>query len=213
MAQALTSSMNHITRLQAVFTKKCLILGISAFLLSCSGQQETEEGLEGGNQQGNLGADDAAEGNGQENFVEGEGGNEAQDGAETNSALANNPGGEIPPNENIPPPSNEPPPEQAPPLPTNVANTPPPAVETPAPAPANPDAAPLPGGRVLYAISGGAQVVNAPGGSPVATLEQGDHPVTWEENGWHKLANGMYVAKSSLSVPGVPRSQTGIPWQ
>jgi hypothetical protein len=82
----------------------------------------------------------------------------------------------------------------------------------PAPAPAG-DTAPIPGGRVRYVPEGGVQVVSAPNGDPVVTLNQGDHPLTWEESGWLKLANGMYVPSGSLSDKGVPRPYTGNPFQ
>ena len=85
-----------------------------------------------------------------------------------------------------------------------------------APAPAAPAAggpeAPLAGGRVRYVKEGGVQVVNSPGGSPVFTLEQGDHPVTWEENGWLKLNTGMYVPADALSDQGVGRPGNGHAW-
>ena len=75
------------------------------------------------------------------------------------------------------------------------------------------DTAPIPGGRVLYVPEGGVQVVSEPNGSPIVTLNQGDHPLTWEESGWLKLANGMYVPVGSLSEKGVPRPFSGATLQ
>ena len=202
-------------------------LSMSSFLfLHCAGQQDGEEELENTNQQGDLGQDDAAEGNGQENFVEEDGeSQEKETGEGANNALAGEgegapANGELPPNTTNPPLANEPLPEQTPPLPTNLPpeNPAPPVQEAPAapvasaPAPSDPNTSPVTGGRVRYAKSGGTQVVDAPGGSPVATLEQGDHPVTWEENGWFKLGTGLYVSSDALSTNGVPRPNTGAPW-
>lgn len=209
-------------KLRSPLKLSCLMVS-SLLLVSCAGQQQGEDNLENTNQQGDLGQDDAAEGNGQENFVEEDGQGQEQGeetGEATNNALAEGgngapPDGELPPNTNTPP-VNEPPPEQTPPLPTNLPPENPIATQAPeapvATAPADPNVAPITGGRVRYAKSGGAQVVDAPGGSPVGTLEQGDHPVTWEENGWFKLGTGLYVSSDALSNNGVPRSNTGMPW-
>ena len=204
----------------------------SYLLIHCAGQQEQQgDDLENTNQQGDLGQDDAGEGNGQENVVnnEGEGeGLEEETGEGANNALAQGgnlpPEGDLPPNSNVPLPANEPPPEQTPPLPANLPPEnplPPPepvanvATTAPPPAPVadNSSTAPITGGRVRYAKSAGTQVVDAPGGSPVTTLEQGDHPVTWEESGWFKLGTGLYVSTDALSDKGIPRSSSGNPWQ
>jgi hypothetical protein len=82
----------------------------------------------------------------------------------------------------------------------------------PAPAPAAPsEGAPLAGGRVRYAKTSGIKVTSAAGsGTEVRTLDQGDHPVTWEENGFLKLANGMYVPVDAMSDQGVPRTNVSL---
>lgn len=201
-------------------------------LAACSGQQEegdelqTTEDDEGANQ-GEIAQDDAKDGNGQENYAEGEGGGgdaeaNAADGAAVNSdtsqeappeqpadALPNNAPALEPADGGTPPPANNsaalPAPTDAPPA------TPPPAA---APATGGDDKAPLPGGRVRYVQASGVQVMSAPnGGTPVASLQQGDHPLTWEENGAVKLGKDMYVPAGSLSDAGVPRPYGGAGWK
>lgn len=192
-----------------------LALGLTMFT-ACSGQQQTQdENLEtteeNNNSGNNLGGDDAGEGNGQENLVqESSSPNDlAGDGAELNSATANDTAPVDATLNGGMPPAN--PAESAP---TNMA-----AASTPATAPAPASAAvsadgqvPIPGGRVRYVKEGGVQAFSAPNGSPVATLEQGEHPVTWEENGWIRIATGMYVPADSMSNQGVGRPQSGKQW-
>jgi hypothetical protein len=79
-------------------------------------------------------------------------------------------------------------------------------------APSGPTA-PIPGGRVRYVPEGGVQVFSAPNGSPVTNLEQGDHPVTWEDQGWLKITNGAFVPQGSMSDQGVGRPDYGVSWQ
>lgn len=208
-------------------------VALAALALSaCSGSQQDEEELdvEGENQQANLGNDDAAEGNGQENYTNNNnGGNQQyQQGAEVNNATEeeeefteDNPtlnGGEQVadvPIENAP--VDAAPVEAAPmnAAPMNAApmNAAAPANAALAPAPASTTAeSPVPGGRVRYVREGGVQVMNAPNGTPVQTLDQGEHPVTWEENGWLRITNGMYVPADAMSDKGVPRPQSGTVW-
>ena len=73
--------------------------------------------------------------------------------------------------------------------------------------------APVPNGRVRYVKEGGTQAVDKPNGSPVTQLNQGEHPVTWEENGWLKVANGFYLPATSMSDKGVPRSTGNATWK
>jgi len=77
---------------------------------------------------------------------------------------------------------------------------------------ASSSSAPIPGGRVRYVMEGGAQVTSGPGGSIILTLTQGDHPVTWEENGFFKMAEGYYISPESLSERGVGRPISGSRW-
>lgn len=72
---------------------------------------------------------------------------------------------------------------------------------------------PIPGGKVRYVPEGGVQVVNGPNGSPLFTLNQGDHPLTWEEGEWLKLADGMFVQAGILSDSGIPRPFLGSQFQ
>ena len=192
---------------------------LAGALGACSGQQQQDENLETsqqGGDSGDLGKDDAAEGNGQENIVkDGPSSGDAASGADINSVtqddaeLSASLNGETPP-----PAANMLAPDGAS-APTNSAlaapGTPSPA---PGPAPASGgNQAAVPGGRVRYVKEGGVQVMSAPGGSPVFMLEQGDHPVTWEENGWLKLTTGMYVPVDSLSDLGIGRPASGNAWR
>lgn len=197
-----------------------LTISMLALSTACASSQQDEEDLElsddenSENQQGNLGEDDAAEGNGQENFENEENSNENEQGAEVNSETSNefdegteltdqgtelgnqttqgnamfNNGGANPAGMNTSAPV-----ETAAPMNAGMA------------APAASDKAPIPGGRVRYVREGGVQVMSGPGGAPVAALEQGDHPVTWEENGWLRISTGMYVPVDAMSDKGVPR--------
>ncbi len=203
-------------------------------IAACSGQQQTDEDLEVSeydNQAGDnsdLGNDDAGEGNGQENFVdesdnqENYGNGENNYDENTNSdteeedldeaaeddeldATLNNSGGEgdlVSDNDLAGGNQYE---NQAQPVPVSTDDM------TPAPA-ANPNSAPIPGGRVRYVVEGGAQVTNGPGGTVVLTLAQGDHPVTWEENGFFKMAEGYYISQDALSEQGVGRPMRGAMW-
>jgi hypothetical protein len=215
--------------------KTCRIMLVAAIAagFGCSDGQQDQEELEvaqndqGANQQ-EMANEDAGDGNGQENFdagEEGEQGQEAQQanndqGAELNSDTSDGALSEEPPaNPGAAPEGADP---LADPGATNPAAAAPPgdpaaataAAPGPEPAAASAgDTAPIPGGRVRYVPEGGVQVVSAPNGDPVVTLNQGDHPLTWEESGWLKLANGMYVPSGSLSDKGVPRPYTGNSFQ
>jgi hypothetical protein len=202
--------------------------GLVGFVtVGCSSQQQQDEELESTDDeaadQQNVGEDDAAEGNGQDNFVENDEGtnNEAMNnsqgaelnndtadeatedtGTETVNATLDNTGGGNTSNTSM----NAPPPEPAPPVNNTAAMAPPPASA------GGGAGAPVPGGRVRYIKSSGTQVMSGPGGSPVRTLDQGDHPVTWEENGWLRIADGMYVPMDAVSDAGVPRTTGPRAW-
>ena len=72
--------------------------------------------------------------------------------------------------------------------------------------------APVPGGRGRYVVQGGAQIIDA-NGSSVGSLQQGEHPVTWEENGMYRITSGQYLSPESVSDQGVPRPMSGGYWQ
>ncbi len=177
-----------------------LVTCFAAFAaVGCSGSQQDDENLDSKNDQGNgnnLGQDDAAEGNGQENIVDGDDKKDKGEGADINSATADgatdatldNAGGAATP-------------------PGNAT-----AGATPAATPPPTGATPVAGGRVRYVKQGGVQAVSAPGGQPVMTIEQGEHPVTWEENGYLRIANGLYVPVDALSDKGVARPVTAGGW-
>jgi hypothetical protein len=214
--------------------KTCRIMLVAAIAagFGCSDEQQDQEELEvgqndeGANQQ-EMANEDAGDGNGQENFADGEEGEQSQEGQQANNdqgaALNSDTGDDgaltedAPANPGAAPDGGNPladpgavNPAAAAPMADPAATAD--AAPAPAPAPAG-DTAPIPGGRVRYVPEGGVQVVSAPNGDPVVTLNQGDHPLTWEESGWLKLANGMYVPSGSLSDKGVPRPYTGNPFQ
>ena len=191
-----------------------LVVGLVAVpLTGCAGQQQSDEGdMSNDNAKGDddNAADEKDKGdNAQGNFSNGNEqakGNAADVNNDTSSDTAADATG-----------GDDAPPTDA--VATNPANDPA-AAPSAAPGPgvtgqtqAAPQApaaasaqAPLPGGRVRYAKQAGVQVVSSPkGGQVVRTLEQGDHPVTWEENGFLKIADGMYVPVDAMSDKGVPR--------
>lgn len=208
------------------------------WIVACSGQEQADEELQAGeNDQGanqqEMANEDAGDSGNSEDFTEDENMNQqgiADQGADLNSdtsndtevgqdvgannpladnssanPFANNTGGAPIAAEEIPPSVN--------PAPLNEAVATPSAPPPMAPGTQASDTAPIPGGRVLYVPEGGVQVVSEPNGSPIVTLNQGDHPLTWEESGWLKLANGMYVPVGSLSEKGVPRPFSGATFQ
>lgn len=87
------------------------------------------------------------------------------------------------------------------------------AAPAPAPVVAEGDATPIPGGKVMYVVEGGTDVLDSPGGNPVLRLEQGEHPVTWDENGWYRISTGLYIAPDALSSKGVSRSRGPKVWR
>jgi hypothetical protein len=221
--------MFHMKIGNTIVRKVSILLAGATFIFStaCSSSQQDDEELEVSNeqnQQGNLGEDDAAEGNGQENVeneFENEQGNQQgnEQGADVNSEtgnefenenggdeqMVNNTGENINPTLDNSAGAN---PAMNTAAPMNPATM---AAPAPAPAPVASDRAPIPGGRVRY-VTSTVQVVNAPGGAPVFTLETGDHPVTWEENGWLRISTGMYVPVDAMSDKGVARPMQGKGW-
>jgi len=231
---------------------KVLLIGLcltGAF--GCSDSESDDENLEtsDNSNKGDLGGDDAKEGNGQENYVDTDEGKGGKGGADVNSATADGGdggggggsgnllgeagAGDMPPSNAaaggaaplnaapLNPAAGNPaagnlaagaPPVNAAKASAPAAATPPPAEPSAATAAASGPNSPMTGGRVRYVKDGGVQAVNAPNGSPVATLEQGEHPITWEENGWLKITTGMYVPADGMSNTGVPRPQTGGGW-
>jgi hypothetical protein len=187
----------------------------SGLILSagCSSSQQEDENLEAtedneaandnatNNENNNLGQDDAAEGNGQENFVDN---NDSQANAGAQGADANSATTELDPTLDN---SGSAPVNNTAAVPMNTA-----PMNNAMAAPAGGEGAPVPGGRVRYVREGGIQAVNAPGGQPVMMIEQGEHPVTWEENGYLRIANGVYVPVDAMSDKGVARPVTSGGW-
>ena len=255
--------LNKKTSMSIIWLLGCLMA--VGLLSACSDVASDEENLDAektGNQS-NLGQDDAAEGNGQENFVDAgnTGGASAEvnsdtsaggdldlgastSGAPTNAAPANsapaagvatnssgnltaganpsatNSGNSLLGSADLTAPTNTGANQTA----TAAANSPENAAnsgntanvaKTPEPmAPASSPGGltPRSNGRVRYVKEGGVQLKNAPNGSPVMNLEQGDHPVTWEENGMLKVADGLYVPVDGMSDKGVGRSRGARVW-
>lgn len=182
--------------------KAAAMASVLALYTGCSGSQQEDENLEATDENGdksneNLGQDDAAEGNGQENYVDNNEGKDNAQGAATNSATEQL--DSTLDNQGATPPVNT--------AATNTATPP-----APPPAAAGGEGSPVPGGRVRYVKAGGVQAVNAPGGQPVMMIEQGEHPVTWEENGYLKIANGVYVPVDAMSDKGIARPTTAGGW-
>jgi hypothetical protein len=81
---------------------------------------------------------------------------------------------------------------------------------TPATAPATY----TPGGMVKYVLPGGADLYNSPNsGSVVGRLEQGDHPLVWEENQWARTSDGLYIPSANLTIEAVGRAKKPSSWQ
>jgi hypothetical protein len=254
--------LNKKTSMSIIWLVGCLMA--VGLLSACSDVASDEENLDAektGNQS-NLGQDDAAEGNGQENFVDAgnSGGDSAEVnsdtsaggdldlGASSNSAPANAapgnsaPAAELPTNSSgnltaganpsaansgnallgsndLSTPTNSAVNQTTPATnisqenaansgnTANVAKTP----EPMAPASSG-GLTPRSNGRVRYVKEGGVQIKNAPNGSAIMNLEQGDHPVTWEENGMLKVADGLYVPVDGMSDKGVGRSRGARVW-
>lgn len=75
-------------------------------------------------------------------------------------------------------------------------------------------ASPTDRGIVKYVRSSGLSIVDQPGSTTVSgTLDQGDHPVVWENGEWARLSNGKYVSSKGLSEKGVGRVRGTNPWR
>ena len=173
---------------------------------SGSGQAVQDDQGNDGNQASGDDDDDQSSGSGEDvnNDTSGSDAPLGDDAPDTGSAPALN----TPPENPAPPPPEPAPANNAAPPAGGAANAAPAAPAAPA------DGAPVQGGRVRYAKAGGTSVTSAAGsGSSVRTLEQGDHPVTWEDNGFLKLANGQFVATDAMSDKGVKRSGSANPWK
>lgn len=72
-----------------------------------------------------------------------------------------------------------------------------------------------PGGIVKYIREGGGSMYSQPalGGPAVGTLEQGDHPLVFQEADWARTHDGYYIPMSQLSDKGVPRPRYPSVWR
>jgi hypothetical protein len=113
-------------------------------------------------------------------------------------SLSNVPVNEVPAANPVP--SNVVPVVEAPPEETVVP------METPAVAPAS-------GNGVVKYVRSPTSIVDQPGGASVGTLEQGDHPLVWDDGQFAKLPNGKMVPSSSLSDQGIGRVRAGHDWR
>lgn len=71
-----------------------------------------------------------------------------------------------------------------------------------------------PGGVVKYVRTGGASLYGQPAmGTILGQLEQGDHPLVFQENDWARTHDGFYIPLSNLSEQGVPRPRKPQVWR
>lgn len=71
-----------------------------------------------------------------------------------------------------------------------------------------------PGGRVLYVLPGGTQSFSAKeGGAPMNFLNQGEHPLVFEEGEWARTHDGAFIPKTSLTTSPVGRNKPPSVWQ
>ena len=241
--------LNKKTSLSIIWLLGCLMaVSLLSACSSAAGDEENLDAEKAGNQS-NLGQDDAAEGNGQENFVDA--GNSGGASAEVNSDTSA--GGDLdlgtPTNDaagagtpinsagnlttganpstansstsllgsaDLAAPTNNAVNLKVPAAANSTENAPntPSVDKSPEPmAPASTGGlTPRSNGRVRYVKEGGVQIKNSPNGSPVMNLEQGDHPVTWEENVMLKVADVLYVPVDGMSDKGVGRSRGPRTW-
>jgi hypothetical protein len=81
---------------------------------------------------------------------------------------------------------------------------------------ATPSAAtgPQPGGMVRYvSTSGVSTYASTTDKSVVSTLEQGDHPLVYEEGEWARTADGKYVPANALVTQPVGRMKSPKSWK
>jgi hypothetical protein len=69
-----------------------------------------------------------------------------------------------------------------------------------------------PNGRVKYVMAGGSTMHDQPEGSIIKDLEQGDHPLVFNEGEWARTSDGFYVPSMTLSQDPIPRRKTKAIW-
>ena len=69
-----------------------------------------------------------------------------------------------------------------------------------------------PGGRVKY-VTSSSTVYSDKGSAPSGQLEQGDHPLVFEEGEWSRTADGQYIDAASLTDAPVGRYELPAVWQ
>lgn len=66
-------------------------------------------------------------------------------------------------------------------------------------------------GRVKYVVSR-SNLYNQPDGQAVSSLEQGDHPLVFDEGVWNRTSDGYYVPTRDLTERPIGRSKKRSPW-
>lgn len=74
-------------------------------------------------------------------------------------------------------------------------------------------AKPTSGGRVKYILSSSPIFSGPDQQEVVGTLEQGDHPLVFEEGEWARTPDGHYIPASSLSEAPIGRFEPDAVWQ
>lgn len=81
-------------------------------------------------------------------------------------------------------------------------------------APATPAMAPAEGGIVKYVRPGGTQMYQDPQGQNVVKqLEQGDHPLVYENGEWARTSDGYYIPSKGLTSSPVGRAKRTAEWK
>jgi hypothetical protein len=72
--------------------------------------------------------------------------------------------------------------------------------------------APQGGGLVKYVLQDGTALRDQPAGSSIRSLEQGDHPLVFDEGEWSRTSDGYYVSTIEITPDPVPRRKIKANW-
>ncbi len=71
---------------------------------------------------------------------------------------------------------------------------------------------PSEGGLVKYVLQDGTALRDQPAGSSVRSMEQGDHPLVFDEGEWSRTSDGYYVSTIEITPDPVPRRKLRANW-